>query len=504
MEPLVVGLDASTTACKAVAYRADGSIEAEGRSALETLHPRPGWHEQSAEDWWSGAASALSQVVAQVDARRITALSISHQRETFVPVDKRCRPLRKAIVWLDKRGRDLLPGLTDQLGAERYHRLTGKPLSINLAVSKIAWLRDHEPEVFAATRWYLDTHAFLVHSLTGEVRTGWGCADPTGLFDLPGKRWADLVLETIGVRTDQLPELYPPGMPIGTVSRAAADQTGLRRGLPVICGLGDGQAAGLGANITTTGRAYLSLGTSVVSGTHSDAYVADPSFRTMCSGIADSYLLETALLGGGYTIAWFAEKIAPDVSRAGMSVEDVFEAACAEIPPGAEGLVLVPYWNSAMNPYWDAAASGIVVGWRGAHDRRHLYRAILEGIAFEQRLYIEGVEAATGAPISALVVMGGGSRSALWRQIVADITGKPILRCADAEASARGAAMLAAAGIGLHENARTAAGSMARNADEITRPDEERNAKYSMIYEQVYRQLFPALQNALQNLAALT
>jgi xylulokinase len=446
----------------------------------------------------------MRQVTAQVDSRRIAALSISHQRETFVPVDGNMHPLRKAIVWLDKRGRDLLPALADRIGAERFHRLTGKPLSINLSVSKIAWLREHEPEVFSATRWYLDTHAFLVHRLTGEIRTGWGSADPTGLFDLPGKRWAEPVLEAIGVRNEQLPELYPPGAPIGAVSRAAAAQTGLMPGLPVICGLGDGQAAGLGAGITAEGRAYLSLGTSVVSGTHADAYVADPAFRTLCSGIAESYLLETALLGGAFTIAWFAEKIAPDMAHPGASVEEVFEAACAELPPGAEGLMLVPYWNSATNPYWDAAASGIVVGWRGIHDRRHFYRAILEGIAFEQRLYIEGIEAATGRPVGSFVAMGGGSRSALWLQIIADVTGKPVLRCAGSEASALGAAMLAAAGVGLYAGPREAAVAMSRTEPDLVLPDTGRHEVYSRLYEEVYRGLFPALQPGLRRLSELT
>jgi xylulokinase len=440
-------------------------------------------------------------VCAQVDVRRLAGLSISHQRESFVPVDAALRPLRNAIPWMDARCRDLLPELEGRLGAEHFHQLTGRPLSSNLVVGKIEWLRRVEPEAYAGTRCYLDTHAFLVHRLTGELVTGWGSADPTGLYDTAGRRWADDVLAAIGVSAAQLPALAPPGATIGSVTLEAAARCGLPAGLPVICGLGDGQAAGLGAGITEPGRAYLNLGTAVVSGTFSAQYLADKAFRTTCGGVAGTYVLETVLLGGTYTVSWFAERIVegqPDATAAAM------ESAAAALPPGSDGLMLVPYWSGALNPYWDAAASGIVIGWRGQHGRPHLFRAILEGIAFEQRLHTEGVETATGQPVTGYVVMGGGSRSALWRRIIADVTGKPVRRCASPEASALGAAMLAAAGIGLHTNARAAAAAMSRIEESPLLPDPERQAVYSRLYEEVYRGLFPVLQPSLHTLAKLT
>lgn len=307
---LLLGIDSSTTACKAIVWDTRGAALAEGRAALPLWMPRPGWHEQPAEAWWEACVQAVCAVTAHVDTCRIAALCISPQRETFVPVDATGAPLRPAIVWMDERARDLLPVIDREYGAERIHCETGKPLSVNLTLGKIAWLRKYEPDVFAHTAKYLDVAAFLIHRLTGHCCTGWGSADPTGLFDMRANRWNADLLAYLGVDAAQMPEAYPPGTVVGTVTADAAALTGLPAGLPVVAGVGDGQMSGLGVNITQPGQAYLSLGTSVISGTYSDAYIVDRAFRTLYGAVPGSYNVETALLGGGYTISWFVEQIA--------------------------------------------------------------------------------------------------------------------------------------------------------------------------------------------------
>ncbi len=503
---LVIGVDCSTTASKAIVWDREGEALAEGRCTFPLLMPRPGWHEQEATLWWDATARAIRDAVSVVEPRRLAAICLTHQRETFVPVDEAGRPIRTAMVWMDERGRAVLPLLDQLYGAEDIHRLTGKPLSINPSVCKIVWLREHEPETFARAAKFLDVHAYLVRQLTGKFRTSWGSADPMGLFDMRQHRWAEDLVRAIGLRLDQLPEACPPGTVLGEVTAEAADACGLPIGLPVVAGVGDGQAAALGANITRSGQAYLNLGTAIVSGTYAEAYAADRAFRTMNGAIPGSYLLETVLLGGTYIVTWFINHFARiDASALGLELgnEEVLEAAVRKIPAGAMGLLLVPYWNSVMNPYWDAAASGIVVGWRGIHDRRHLYRAILEGIAFEQRLHTSGVEAATGQEIESYVVMGGGSKSSLWCQIVADVTGKQVYRSATVEATALGAAILAAAASGLHPGIREAAAAMSRTEAKCFAPDPGQQAIYNRLYQEVYRNLFPALQPYLQRLTEI-
>ncbi len=500
---LVIGLDCSTSACKAVVWDCCGNAVAKGYSPLPLITPQPTWHEQSAESWWTATVHALRQAVSMVDGSRLGALCITHQRETFVPVDDQGRPLTNGVLWMDERARELLPSLEQSCAQQHFHQQTGKRLSVNLTLAKIAWLKEKQPDIFARTSKYLDVHAFLVHRLTGLYQTGWGCADPTGMFDMQNHCWAESILNKIGIRLDQLPEVCPSGTVVGTVIPSVAQTCGLPIGLPVVAGIGDGQANGLGVNITAPGEACLSLGTSVISGTFSDHYVVDPAFRTMTGGIPESYLLETVLLGGGYTISWFMEKIADPSGREIGQLQDDYDRAASAVPPGSAGLMVVPYWNSVLGPYWDPAASGIVVGWRGFHQRAHLYRAILEGIAFEQKLYTMGVEKALGQFVRRYIVIGGGAQSHLWCQIIADITNKPVFLAATTDAAALGAGILAAVAAGYYTDARQAAQAMTHILPQSFEPDAARHEFYNGLFEEVYRPLFPALQPYLDRLTSI-
>jgi sugar (pentulose or hexulose) kinase len=500
---LVLGLDCSTSACKAVVWDCDGNAVAMGHHPLSLVTPRPTWHEQPAESWWTATVQAIRQAASQVDSSQLKALCIAHQRETFVPVDEQGQPLANGILWMDERARDLLPRLEHSFGGQDFHQLTGKRLSVNLTIAKIAWMKENQPQLFARTARYLDVHAFLVHRLTGLYRTGWGCADPTGMFDMRRNRWGETLLGQVGVRLDQLPETFPPGTVIGTVTPSAAEACGLPIGLPVVAGIGDGQASGLGVNITRPGEAYLSLGTSVISGTYSDPYVVDPAFRTMTGGIPGTYLLETVLLGGTYTLSWFMEKMAGQSGVEEAQRQEYFDRAAGAVPPGSEGLMVVPYWNSVLGPYWDALASGIVVGWKGTHTLPHLYRAILEGIAFEQCLNSTGVERALGQAVSRYIAIGGGAQSDLWCSILADITNKPVYRASTPEAAALGAGILAATAAGVYSDTRQAARAMTQILPQPFEPDPTRHDFYNRLFEEVYRPLFPALQPYLDRLASL-
>ncbi len=208
---LVVSVDCSTSASKAIVWDCNGNIISEGRASLPMLRPRPTWHEQPAESWWQATVEALCQAVAQVNPGRIASICITNQRETFVPVNEQGRPLRNAILWMDERAGNLLPKLARIYGAKRFHHITGKPLSGNLTVGKIAWLRINEPKVFADTHVFMDVQGYLVLRLTGNSRTSWGSADPMGLFDMSKNCWAEDVLSGLDVRVDQFPEAFPPG-----------------------------------------------------------------------------------------------------------------------------------------------------------------------------------------------------------------------------------------------------------------------------------------------------
>ena len=502
---LVVGVDVSTNSAKAIAWNHQGDAVVEGRASYPLIQPHPNWYEQDAEAWWDGVCAALRDLSSHVAPTRIDALCIAHQRESFVPVDAEGHPIRNAILWLDERCKPQVERLRGIIGASEFHRVTGKPLTTNPSLPKIMWLMDHEPEVIAGTFKFLDTHAFLVYRLTGEMRTSVASADPMGLVDLAAGDWATDILSELGLRVEQLPELVPPGNVLGTITQHAAAMTGLRSGLPVVAGGGDGQCAGLGVNAIGGGRASLNMGTAVVSGMLTPRYITDQAFRTLSAPVAGQYFLETVIQSGVFMVNWFIDQLAPDLRHCplGLKPEDLLEAAAAKVPPGSLGLMLVPYWNHAMSPYWDPAATGITIGWTGAHGREHMYRAILEGIAFEQKLLGEGRQACTGKEVNEYVVMGGGSQSDLWCQILADVTGIPIVRSTTTEATCLGAGIVAAAAAQWYTDVRAAAAGMTNTADRFL-PAPDRLQLYDHLYRDVYARLFPALQPLIHRLSSLT
>ena len=494
----VIGVDSSTTATKAVAWNREGRAVADGRAEFSLALPRPGWHEQDAEDWWRSTVTAVRRMLQSVDASDIEAIGLTHQRETFACLDEHGRAVRPAIVWMDVRATRQV----EQFGSEDVHRLTGKPPDTTPALYKLLWLCEHEPQTIRRTRWVVDVHAFLVNRLTGMWRTTTACADPLGLIDMERQDWSDDLLARVGLTRERVPTLLSPGEVVGELSAAASEQLGLPAGLPVVGGAGDGQSAGLGANATRPGSAYVNLGTAVVAGTMTERYAWDRAFRTLIGAVPGTYAMETLLQGGTYTVNWFLEHIAAlDAGRLGLGLRDVdvLEAAAARVGPGAEGLLLVPYWASAQTPYWDPAARGVLFGLAGHHGKEHMFRALMEGIAFEQRLALDGMEQGLGRPVEVLLTTGGGSRSGLWRQILADVTRKTVVVCRELETTSLGAGIHAAAAAGWHGSLLEAAGAMTGTGARHI-PNEGAAARYDELFA-VYREIYPRtapLHGALQ------
>ncbi len=505
---LVIGIDASTTATKAIAWTRSGEAVAEGRAPVGLSSPKPNYYEQDPEEWWASARAALRAVTGAVDPARIAAVSVSNQRETFAPFGADGRALRPGMVWLDERARHLVDELDGALGRtpdgrSRLHAITGKPVDVIPVCNRILWLRKEEPHVHANAAVFADVHAFLTWRLTGICATSWASADPLGLFDMEAKRWSPEVLAATGIDAGRLPALGRPGALLARVSPEGASATGLLPGTPVVAGGGDGQLAGLGAGALTPERAYLNVGTALVSGIHGHDYRTSQAWRTMGSPAGEGYYYEACVRGGTFTVNWFCDVICKDFSGSREDLLRRLEAEAAPLPPGSEGLVMLPYWQGVMSPYWDSAARGCFIGLSGAHGRGHLFRALMEGLALEQRLGTSAAEDELGLTVSSYVAIGGGAASALWRQIFADVTGKRIERSETVEASALGAGMCAAVGAGWYRGFAEAAEAMAGRITSVTTPDAGRHARYGEVFA-AYRQLYPQLRGvfgALDRLA---
>ncbi len=500
-QDLVIGIDSSTTATKATAWDRAGTLVAEGRCAIPLANPEPGFYEQDALDWWRSLCAALAELGRKVDTRRIAALAIANQRETFVALDARGEPLRPAITWLDERGRDDVVLLSRKLGRERLRQITGKTPDPTPCLYGLHWMLRKEPELHRRTAHVLDVHGYLVRRLTGLNRTSWASADPTGLYDLAAKAYSEPILDALQLEEKQLATAVRPGAVLGEVTGEAAGETGLQPGTLVIAGGGDGQAGGLGTGTLRPGRAYLNLGTASVSGVYSAAYATDPAFRTLTSVSGEGYILELCVRTGTFLTDWFVKNVFAVDPAVEPGIYAALEAAAEKLPVGADGLLLQPYWSGVMNPYWDQDARGLMLGFSPAHGQAHLYRAMMEGLALDEAMGLAEIERVTGERVEELVMIGGGARSDLWCRIIADATGKVVARPETVEATALGAAIAAATGAGWFADAAVAAAAMTGRILDRIEPDSARHARYGELLD-IYRKLYPATREAQGALAA--
>ncbi|RUW54395.1 xylulose kinase, partial [Mesorhizobium sp. M1A.F.Ca.ET.072.01.1.1] len=425
----------------------------------------------------------------------VKAISIAHQRESFTLIDNAGKPLIPAILWLDERARRQVARLSEELGREAIRDWSGKPPDPTPALYALAWLMEHRPQALAEAAALVDVHAFFVHRLTGRLVTSTASADPLGLLNIAHGVWHPRLVEAAGLRPEQLPELAAPGEVCGTLSESVAAAIGLKAGTPVIAGAGDGQAMGLGMGVYGPGKSYLSLGSGVVSGNYSGTVTTSDAFRTLVSPTGSGFMLETVLRSGMQLVDWI-------VRTTGAPSAAVLEKAAKEVAPGSNGLLVMPYWAGVMSPYWDGSARGAIVGLSLDHEPKHLFRAVLEGIALEQAIATEAMEEQTGKA-DAMIAAGGGTNCALLMEIMASVLERPLFVSPVNEAAALGAAMLAASAIGWFASPEETAKAMAARPARQVDPVEALIPTYRARKE-VYRDLYHATRDIHTRLGAIT
>jgi len=497
---LVIGIDSSTTATKAIAWDRTGTPMAEGRSEIPLAQPRPRYFEQNPEDWWQSTSLALRELTAKVGPARIAGVAISNQRETFGIFDEHGEAIRPAIVWLDERAMDQMRRFGASFGAEKIHAISGKPVDITPCIYRMVWLRENEPRLLDRAAYVSEVHGYLCFRLTGRWITSTASADPLGVLDMERLVWSQDILAAAGVPINKMLSLVRPGALIGTVTEDAGQATGLLVDTPIFAGGGDGQCAGTGVEVMRTGRAYINLGTAVVSGRYSENYAFDASFRTETAVADRGYIVETCLRSGTFLLDWLTRELLGMDHQRELEVLTALENEAAASPVGANGVMLVPYWEGCMTPYWDAAARGVIAGISGSTRRGDLYRALLEGVVLEQALASRRLQAGCGQAIDHYVAVGGGTASNLWMQILADATGVRVHRSSSKEASSLGAAVAAATGCGWFRNFSEASATMAGHIDRTFEPRPNETAAYAELAE-IYEGLWPAISTWNQKLA---
>src|SRR5689334_8458957 len=481
---VLVAVDVGTSGARASAFEVSGAPGPEVRRSYPTFLPAEGWAEQDAGRWRSAALSALGGLVRALGPRdRVRAVAVTGQCPSVVPLDRRDRPLRAGLIYRDNRATAEADRLRERFGDRKLHELTGHvPAAFHVA-AKIAWLRAHEPDVFAAARRYVQPTDYVALALTGEATTDWSMAAATALLDQRSRRWAPDLLASLDLDESAFPAIVPSWSVTGEIRPAVARRLGLPDGVPVVAGAGDSIACALGAGVTAvtgTGPVSEMAGSSscfnsVVTEPLPDLDVTHyPSITSR-----DGYVTEVGINTTGEALDWLAMLFYAGSARAPRPSDYArLEQAAAVSPPGAGGLVFAPVLGDGERD--DPALRGAVTGLSLRHDRGAVARAALEGVACGVRARLRTL-GRTSAPPTELRVSGGGAGMAVWNQIKADVTGIPVVRVAG-DSTAAGAAMLAGLGAGIYRDAAEAVSAGYRPLGRAE-PDPAHRALYDDLYE---------------------
>jgi len=414
----------------------------------------------------------------------------------LVLLDAANEPLRPAILWNDQRTGAECDAIRATIGPERLVEITGNDALTGFTAPKLVWVRDHEPDVWQRAAHVLLPKDFVRLRLTGEHAMDKADGSGTLLFDLAARDWSDEVVAALSIDRRWLPPTFEGPSVTGTVTREAADVTGLRTGTPVVAGGGDQSANAVGVGVVEPGNIALSLGTSgvVFAATDRPLFEKEGRVHAFCHAVPAKWHMMSVMLSAAGSLRWLRDALAP-----GLPFSELVERA-AQVPAGSDGLLFLPYLSGERSPHPDPFARGAFVGLTLAQDRRHMTRAVLEGVAFGLRDGLELMLAA-GIPAPArAVASGGGTASPLWRQIVADVLGVELAMPESTEGAAYGAAVLGAVGAGWFGSVADGCRAMVR-AKSVASPDADA-AGYDAAYS-IYRGLYPALRDSLHSLSAV-
>lgn len=478
---LVIGLDSSTQSTKAIAWDRTGCLVAESRADIPLSTPGPGLAEQAPADWWASTCTALQDLTTNVDPKSYAALAISNQRETVGFFDAEGNAAHPAITWLDDRVTEEIPLLTNEFGADRLHKITGRPpFDVSVAVHRISWMRRHKPDVWANINRFMDVHGFLTGKLTGTSTASTTSIDAFTVFDIAKMQLSRSILDHLGLDETKFAKIKRPGEVAGAITPDAAIQTGLPDGLPIIIAGGDGECAGLGVNAIQPGAVYLNLGTAIIAGIYSSDPWISQYWRTVTSPTGYGYFLEGCQRAGTFLIDWIVERIGGRPLTTETFAE--LERLASTLPIGSEGVTMSPYLLGCMDPHWDAGARASFHNMGADHGLEHMFRAALEATTLQIARFIQAATSEGFAP-ERIIAVGGGATNTLWVGMIADATGLPVQQCLSPEASSLGAAITAAKGIGWYDSFEEAAGAMVQFGPKIEAKAES-FASWQMLSEQ--------------------
>ncbi|MAT98133.1 MAG: xylulokinase [Anaerolineaceae bacterium] len=484
-----IGIDSSTTATKALLLAETGEVIGVASSTYDYETPRPLWSEQRPELWWTATAASIQQVLADsgVAATAVAAIGLTGQMHGLVLLDQNGQVLRPALLWNDQRTGAECDEMRTLIGKQRLIDITGNDALTGFTAPKILWVKNNEPEVYGRIAHILLPKDYVRYKLTGEFATDKAGGAGTQLFDVRQRDWSNEVVGKLGIDPAWLPPTFEGTAVTGHLTPEAAEATGLPAGIPVVAGGGDQAANAVGTGAVVDGVVALSLGTSGVVFASSDVPIVEPDGRlhAFCHAVPGKWHLMGVMLSAAGSLRWYRDALAPSVDFADLL------APAANVPAGSEGLLFLPYLTGERTPHPDPLARGGFVGLTVRHGQPHLTRAVLEGVAFGLRDSLELMRGAGLADITQIRASGGGLRSPLWRQILADVLQTEIVTVNTTEGAAYGAAVLALVGAGAFSSVEEACAALVQVTGK-TEPGGN-TAVYNQLYP-LYQQLYPALK----------
>ncbi|WBA83225.1 FGGY-family carbohydrate kinase [Endozoicomonas sp. GU-1] len=509
----VLAIDNGTQSIRALVFDSAGNEIAKSKVALEAYFSQhPGWAEQHPDYYWQQLGKACKALWDQgiVTPGQIKGMALTTQRYTMINLDEDKKPLRPAIVWMDQRKAEPEKPVGGLWGLLiRTIGLTSLIEDLR-AKARDNWIIQHQPDIWQKTRHYVNLSGYLTYQLTGEMKDACGSVAGYLPYDYRRQKWAgkhDLKWQLLATRRHMLPELVQPGEQLGHITAEAAEHTGLPAGLPMIAASSDKACEVLGAGGVDPHIGCLSFGTTAtISTTTSRYFETVPFIPPYTAAMPKRYNTEVMIYRGFWMVSWFKNELAQAEQRKakelGVEPEQLFDALLTQVPPGSMGLMMQPYWSPGVRQP-GPEGKGAFIGFGDVHKRAHIYRAILEGLAYELRSGKEQIEKRSGTPITRLRVSGGGSQSDAAMQLTANIFGMEAERPHTYEASGLGAAINCCVGLGIHKDYNEAIDKMTRVGD-VFAPDLPTMQLYDRLYNEVYKKIYKRLQPLYKSIRDIT
>jgi xylulokinase len=493
---LLLGVDVSTTGAKALLIDGDGRVASSATTPLNLSTPHPLWSEQDPHEWWTATANSIAQALATANASGadVAAIGLTGQMHGLVLLNEKGEVLRPAILWNDQRCGAECDEIRARIDRAELVQITGNDALTGFTAPKILWVERHEPEIYQRTRHILLPKDYIRYKLTGTLAMDKADGSGTMLFDLRKRTWSSQIVDALNIPPDWLPETFEGHEVTGELTPEAAALTGLRAGTQVVAGGGDQSAQAVGTGVVRPGTIAVTLGTSGVVFAATELALIEPEGRlhAFCHAVAERWHLMGVMLSAAGSLQWYRDKLACDRSFAEL-VDDA-----AGVPAGSEGLIFLPYLSGERTPHPDPFARGAWIGLTMRHGQAHLTRSILEGVAFGIKdMFCLMRDAGLGA-IEEVRVSGGGAKSLLWRQILADTLGAELVSVSTTEGAAFGAALLAGVGVSVWSDVDAACAQTIRTSDRVI-PDNRTSETYASLYEH-YRSLYPTLKSTFHAL----